>query len=387
MNNIFIFVVCGAKEHIDTLHFSLEYLKKYSKNEIWILTDASRNEIPIVHDKIVDVQTPESFNHHQASIYLKTGIHHFFPKGNIYCYLDTDILALSEDVDNIFNEYNSPITFAPDHCKMNQFSPYALNCDCLSENHHYHNLLNSKMDEQDPYRLSKDIAVVEARKEWQSLYSEINKSLFRKLFFGIKYVLNRKKFNLSSNIYCDRKKKIWIKDGKTVFMKQLNLNKVCKEVGLKWSFLRMEPITPKGKRLWGLKCNHLQEVISENYGLKLSKEFQHWNGGVFLFDDTSDKFLETWHQSTMSIFKDPYWKTRDQGTLIKTIWELGLQNQPTLNKKWNLIADYHNPFLRWIDTETVQLNVDEYVKPTLVHVYHHFGDKQWDFWNFIENKS
>ena len=87
MKNSFIFVVCGAREHIDTLHFSLEYLKKYTSNEIWVLTDTSRNELPILHDKIVDVQTPGEFNHHQASIFLKTGIHHYFPKGNRYCYL------------------------------------------------------------------------------------------------------------------------------------------------------------------------------------------------------------------------------------------------------------------------------------------------------------
>ena len=105
MSNKFIFVVCGAQEHIDTLHYSLEYLKKFSKSEIWVLTDSSRNETSIVHDNIIDIQTPQEFDHHQASIFLKTGIHHYFPKGNRYCYLDTDIIALSGQVDSIFNDY------------------------------------------------------------------------------------------------------------------------------------------------------------------------------------------------------------------------------------------------------------------------------------------
>jgi len=85
----------------------------------------------------------------------------------------------------------------------------------------------------------------------------------------------------------------------------------------------------------------------------------------------------------MEIFKDPYWKTRDQGTLIKTVWEMGLQNHPTLHKKWNAIADYHDPYLKWIDNKTVQLNKEDIIQPALLHVYHHFGDETWNFWNEI----
>lgn len=385
--NCFIFVVCGAAEHIDTLHFSIEYLKKYSNNEIWVLTDSTRNELPVMHDNIVDVKTPVKFNHHQASIFLKTGIHNYFPAGNRYCYLDTDILALSEQVDGIFDAFVSPITFAPDHCKMDQFSPYAVNCNCLKENRHYLKLLNDKMDELDPFRKSEDPGIQEARREWQAVYSEINSRFSTKLRFGASYILSRKKFRLSPEIYCDRKKKVWIKDGKTVFMKQINLHKICKELGLTWNFLRMEPITPGGNKLWAIvTCNHLQKAIQKKYNIKPAPHFQHWNGGVFLFDDSSHTFLDKWFQSTMEIFEDPYWKTRDQGTLIKTVWEMGLQQHPTLDIKWNAIADYHNPFLKWIDTETVQLNKQEITRPIFLHVYHHFGDETWNFWNAtVEN--
>ena len=66
-NNQFVFVVCGSKEHIDTLHFSLHYLKKKTKNTILVLTDTLRNEISIQHEHIIDVQTPKEFSHHQAS--------------------------------------------------------------------------------------------------------------------------------------------------------------------------------------------------------------------------------------------------------------------------------------------------------------------------------
>jgi len=143
----FVFVVCGTKEHLDTLAFSLKYLKCYSKLPIIVLTDKSRNEVEIAHSNVIHIETPKEFNHHKASIYLKTGIHLFLPKGNHYCYLDTDVVALREDVDLIFNEYIAPITFAPDHCTLETFSPYGVNCPCLKENQlqvdQLHKLLNT----------------------------------------------------------------------------------------------------------------------------------------------------------------------------------------------------------------------------------------------------
>jgi hypothetical protein len=131
--NIFVFVVCGAAEHVETLHFSLKYLQHFSKNEIFVVTDSSRNEIAINHDQIIDVKVDEKYNHHQASIYLKTGLNKFLPEGNNYCYLDTDVIAVSENCDLIFNEYIAPITFAPDHCKIRNFSSYAVQCNCTEE--------------------------------------------------------------------------------------------------------------------------------------------------------------------------------------------------------------------------------------------------------------
>jgi hypothetical protein len=45
--NKFVFVVCGGSEHIEELNFSLKFLRKYSKNEIIVLSDLKRNEIKI----------------------------------------------------------------------------------------------------------------------------------------------------------------------------------------------------------------------------------------------------------------------------------------------------------------------------------------------------
>jgi hypothetical protein len=384
--NCFVFVVCGAQEHIDTLHFSLTYLKRFSKHEIFVLTDSSRNEIPIIHDTIIDVQTPSAFNHHQASIYLKTGIFQFVPKGNRYCYLDTDVIAFSDDVDSIFNAYHSPITFAPDHCKMDQFSAYAVNCGCIDLYKSYTDSIENKLFEIDPLRRSQKPSIVSNRKKLVSFYKEKN-TIPKKIMIGLKFLLSFKQFSISEGIYFDKKQKTWKDKNGEVFMTHFRWPAISKQSGLKWNYVKGHPLLPDGRSLWQMSCNHLKNQIESTFNVKVGNEnFQHWNGGVFLFNDDSHGFLESWHSATMKIFKDPNWKTRDQGTLIATVWKFQLQNHPTLNKKWNLIADYYNQELEWMEDHKIQLHKNEIYEPKLIHVYHHFQDTSWEFWNqLMEN--
>ena len=87
-------------------------------------------------------------------------------------------------------------------------------------------------------------------------------------------------------------------------------------------------------------CDHLRDRIRGKFGVEVSDpDWQHWNGGVFLFDSESVDFMDTWHRYTTSILLDPHWKTRDQGTLIATAWKFQLQNQPTLPTAYNYIVN------------------------------------------------
>src|SRR6185503_13278180 len=113
-SNKFVFVACGERIQIDELHFSLKALSRFSRNEIIVITDTTRNETPIVWKNIVDIKTPAELNSHQASLFLKTSVHKFLPKESRYCYLNTNVVALSEDADKIFNHKVGPVTFAPD---------------------------------------------------------------------------------------------------------------------------------------------------------------------------------------------------------------------------------------------------------------------------------
>jgi len=76
---IFVFVVCGSNKHIETLNFSLSYLRYFTTNKIYVVTDLERNEQQIGNDNIIDVSTDKELDNHQASIFLKTSLHTISP--------------------------------------------------------------------------------------------------------------------------------------------------------------------------------------------------------------------------------------------------------------------------------------------------------------------
>jgi len=386
MIGTFVFAVCGKSEHIDTLHFSLDKLRKFSNSEFIVVTDSSRNEKPILVDSLIDVNTPQEFDNHQASIYLKTGLFKFLPKGKLYCYLDSDVVAVSAECDAIFNEFIAPIRFAPDHCQVPMFSPAAVNCECQSEISNYVLQLNKLLDEADPYRNSEDEHIISKRKELEETYWKIKTNYALFLQVGLKFIFSFKEFKLSQDMIYDKRTKIWRSGEGKSFKRAFNLSKVTRELGLKWSITDPVPRLKDGRSIWQMECLHLLQFIKEKFDIEVrNKSWQHWNGGVFLFNDESHSFLNTWHEMTLEIFKDTKWKTRDQGTLIATVWKLDLENHPTLDKKWNLLADYNNPNVIWLEGWKIQLSSKEIVQPNFIHVYHHFFDRNWLLWRKIED--
>ena len=129
MKSSWVYVCCGSSKHIETLNFSLSLLQSFTAHEIVVVTDLSRNETEIEHTNIVDVKTPAELNDKQAAIFLKTSLHRYLDPEGRYCYLDSDVLAVRDGIDSIFEHYVPPITFAPDLCSLQEFSPYAVRCE------------------------------------------------------------------------------------------------------------------------------------------------------------------------------------------------------------------------------------------------------------------
>jgi hypothetical protein len=388
--NIFVFVVCGDAVHIETLHLSLKYLKNFSKNEIIVVTDSSRNETDVYHNQVIDVKVDEKYNNHQASIYLKTGLYKFLPRGNNYCYLDTDVIALSYNCDNIFNEFISPITFAPDHCKVKKFSAYAVNCTCAGKWKKNRDLFEKANIEYNKTTTIADPYLNEQARVLQLIFDDIKKSLLLKAINALKFFISYPRFKLNKNFYFDRVKRTWHISTGEVVLYEVNTRKIEQFTGLKFNKWNQKWFDKNGDDIWLDECNHLTDIIEQTFNITVrNKNWQHWNGGVFLFNDESHNFLDSWFSKTMHIFNMPIWKTRDQGTLIATVWEFGLSNHPTLSKQWNFIADYYNNGLM-LDEVCGLITDDGFktsYKPNFIHVYHNWGNQDWNIWKWLTKKQ
>ena len=381
--NKFVFAVCGAKNYISQLSFSIERLKRFTHNEIIVVTDSCRNEIPILHENVVDFATPTGYDDHQASIFLKTSLHKILPKGHTYCYLDSDVVCLSEKVNEIFNCYSAPISFANDNTPLEYFSPHAMNCKCL-ENHTHRGEIIEKFKTDVAKRIGNfnldDENLRHDREELAMLFFKTKHSIIgASRYFLLRYMPFVRSFTLGKFVFyksemCWRNQQGDVVELDFRYYKQLILTKLG-ENPANWT--NFELGTPH--------CAHLSTYISKTYGINIPGNWQHWNGGVFLFDDSSAEFLDCWHEKTIAEFSNPYTKTRDQGMLALTVWKFGLQNHPTLPIEFNWIAEFADGNIDY-DAEKGYTR-DGYKTishPILMHIYHHWEDESWSIWESVK---
>jgi glycosyltransferase involved in cell wall biosynthesis len=215
---VFVYAICGDAQ-VERVNLSVRFLKKFSKAEIIIV--ASRTTALIEHEQVIRVPADETLSDRQMGLLLKTNIHsHVGDRTLLGCYLDSDVIAVSEEVDSVFDLGREPFAFAADQVNLRTFSPWAVACGCR-----------------------------------------------------------------------------------------------------------------------GSGCDHLVKAIKKSFRVKADPNWQHWNGGVFVFSEKAAPLLDCWNTLTKQIIADDSWQTRDQGTLIAAAWKTGLQNTPTLPRKFNFIVD------------------------------------------------
>ena len=381
--NKFVFAVCGAENYISQLAFSIEKLKRFTHNEIIVVTDSRRNEIPISHENIIDIITPAEYDNHQASIFLKTSLHKILPKGHTYCYLDSDVVCLSDMVNEIFSRYLAPITFANDNAPLEYFSPHAMNCKCL-ENHAHRGEIIAKFKTNVAKRIGNfnldDESIIHDRKELAELFAQTKHSfLGASRYFLLRYLpfvrsLTLGKFVFNKSEMCWRNSNGEVVELDFRYYKRHILPKLG-ENPAEWTNFELD--VPH--------CNHLSAYISKTYGINIPDNWRHWNGGVFLFDDSSTEFLDCWHEKTIAEFANPYTKTRDQGMLALTVWKFGLENHPTLPVEFNWIAEFADGNIDY-DAEKgyTRDGFKTISQPILMHIYHHWEDEGWSIWKSVK---
>lgn len=128
---IFVFAVIG-EAHVEALSLALHFLKFFSRTEILVVQGRSTIRAP--HREVIEVEPPSSFSDHQASLWLKTKLPEILAQhgfgGRQFCYLDSDVIAVSPSVDDIFAHQQGPVAFAADHVKIDVFSHWAVRCGC-----------------------------------------------------------------------------------------------------------------------------------------------------------------------------------------------------------------------------------------------------------------
>jgi hypothetical protein len=124
---LFVFCVCGDA-HVERVNTAVKFLKRMTRNDILVV--CARGNASVLHDQVLRVPTPADLSDHQSSIYLKTSLPLLLGGEGPCCYLDSDQIATSAAVDEIFDLFMPPITFANDNGSVDQFSRYAVRCGC-----------------------------------------------------------------------------------------------------------------------------------------------------------------------------------------------------------------------------------------------------------------
>jgi hypothetical protein len=394
--NKFVFVVCGGKEHIEELNFSLKFLSHYSKNEILVLTDSKRNEIEIEYDNIIEIETPEHYTNHQASIFIKTGLYKFLDASHNYCYLDGDVVAVSPTVDSIFSKFSPPVTFAADHCPICEFSPHAMNCGCLIEQtrieHEKKESLKLKLAQIFGKVDFSNDKVKKQSDELLELFSKWRRNPFLYFLQNINYLSKRyvfpiKYFKINDYTF-NRTNKCWYNAEKELILFDYPYyeKKLWVESGIRFN---------KNEQYWEDRdgtiyifktpsCSHLTDYIGKQYGIDIPENWRHWNGGVFLFNKESHDFLAYWHKTTLMEFENPYTLTRDQGTLALSVWKFKLEDHVRLPREYNFIAEFENSDIGFTsDWGYTADNFKTRLEPSFLHVYHEWGRHGWSIWDSI----
>lgn len=500
MKRKFVFVAVGDAEHIRTLNFSLPFLRHFTQKEIVVVTDLSRNEIEIEHDNVIEISVPKNLNNKEAAIFLKTGLFEIIEPDCLFCYLDTDVIAVRNSVDKIFNHFVEPITFCTDISRMPRFSPYAVHCertDMLRRDQQkiqklvrsYSSIANKRIegfakDYKKLLKLKRDFRKTLSsergkflqlrrrfiplehsglsifvkycllaqhlgnleRKHFFGRWARVGFTLVRPLltvlratcslllilferkgrkwFAGKRQVLDEEHvlfkhfmnndflLNPFNHTWFDKEgvqlehhfsqfvalasthgfryeseKRRWFdREGHFLFEEDFVATKIQEKTG--YILDRSTGTWSKGDLEIGehIESDRLRECIDETFGVKVEEQnWQHWNGGVFLFSEKSCDFLKTWHLRCREIFNDPRWHTRDQGTLIATAWSSGLGEHPTFPMQYNFLADYYSDFIRYRGEFSFDLSGKQKdIQPSFLHIYHHFGDRSWNLWQDIE---
>jgi hypothetical protein len=432
----FVLVALGGEEHLAAAELAVAQLRRYSRRRVTVLTDPRRNRRPLAVAAL-PVATPVELADAAAAAWLKTSLHRHLDMGHRWCYLDGDVLAVREGVDQVFLYRFGPVTFAPDHCRLPHFSAHAVRCSCRTPERVRQaeelDALLRRIDPRPPELAPARQALLAAIREHERRHEapppevaarrrrveellarfagsplalllalaarhqpELGARLLLELWRhrDVSRVVDAAMGDLPSWVRC-RTGFTWQAAERRGYDRLGRLLlvdvpfHVARESPFRFDVEREEWLDGEGRLVFYTGCDHLRQAIRRRFGVEVADpDWQHWNGGVFLFDRAAAPFLDTWHEWTMQAFADPEWHDRDQGALVAAAWRHGLQAQGTLPVEHNFLADWNDRQLSCDEARGLSRDGGQtWVDPYLVHVYHHWGDRAWPVWQWIERRS
>lgn len=362
------------------------------------------------------------------------------PKADeLYCYLDTDVFAVSGNTDHIFRHYTPPITFAKDHGNLYHFSPEAIHDAHTEERLKSIRSLTQlykkahQIDRVQRVNFSVQIELIRKVKEqfnakrplhtfspaqadgwikklkiwgsklafvgvkkvhtllWSLLTPSQTESRDRS-FESIHQFLFRTPFDFKAFAYFqtgllfDEQCKTWSSpEGKPILEENFVQDYISSDGHFTWDPSLAQWRDQRGQIVEWPGSDLLRKRVKEDFGVAIPSPFwPHWNGGVFLFSQASQPFLEQWHNWTLQIFSNPKWKVRDQGTLAAVAWDWHLQDHPTLPMEFNFIVDYYVEDYVYLGNFIFKGTNEEKIRPGLLHIFHETGNPHWRLWKDIE---
>jgi hypothetical protein len=247
--------------------------------------------------------------------------------------LDSDVVAVSSEVDRVFDQFRGSVVFAADMGKLEDFSPFAVNCACMDQTVALKDA-QMRYDSEGfkEYQRCTDAISVELAKNRKDLIGRI-RSWVNYQFGHLEF------YRLSNGYYQHKETGRWYSEGGIdIDATYARIPWISKASGCMWNATDQRYERVDGSDAEVLKCEHLRELLKLDFDVDVPKGWQHWNGGVFLFDTRAESFFADWNGHVLKVFGSAAWRTRDQAALIATVFGHGLQNAPLLDCKFNFIV-------------------------------------------------
>lgn len=328
MKHVFVLTGAGKGKHSRRIEDAFHRLRAHTELSIEVYLGRNRHDVSKIIP-FMEVDVPESFNDHQASIWLKTSLANITQTSTIYAYLDTDIYPIGE-IDKLFEAYKAPINFAQDIGYIDHFSPAAMKCNCQKLFNEYFHYADSQLD----------FAVLNEKQQKLHLYLH-NHSKILKIWNFLKFNFSPNAFSYGNEFYFSKKEKKWV-DNKNNTILYHNPKQQLESSGNAYILKKTDYPTLNYDET--IACNHLRIYLMEEYNLQLNSHVKIWNGGMFLFTSQSNDFLNLWHKTTLENLSSEQCKTKDQIGLVVAMKKYGLSAEHHfIPSKWNMIILDNDP--------------------------------------------